>query len=160
MRWLLHGKTKTRLRTDSGWTTLDHGGEMISFYVGDETGAVRVDPSGAKMEVLEIFSETCGPDDALYYAKGPAEAVMYSTHRRRFHEEGIPLGTTRDDGVTRRATGSRRAAPGAHARRRGTRPSAGRASGAARRPCSSACRCRVAGAASPRPARRRRPAAA
>ncbi|HEX7901898.1 MAG TPA: LemA family protein [Planctomycetota bacterium] len=87
------GKTKTRLKTDSGWKTLAGDGEMIAFYVADETGAVRVDPAGAKMEVLEIFSETCRPGDPLYYAKGPAEAVMYSTHERRFHEEGIPLGT-------------------------------------------------------------------
>jgi hypothetical protein len=87
------GKTKTRTRTDSGWRTVANGGEMIPFYVADETGAVRVDPSGAKMEVLEIFSEHCRPGDPLYYGKGPEGAVTHSTHQRRFHEEGLPLGT-------------------------------------------------------------------
>jgi hypothetical protein len=87
------GKMKTRTKTDSGWKTLDEGGEMRVFYVEDETGAVRVDPRGAKLEVLDILSESCGPDDPLYYEKGPPDAVTYSTHRRRFHEEGIPLGT-------------------------------------------------------------------
>ena len=87
------GKTKTRTRTDSGWKTVAEGGEMIAFYVADETGAVRVDPSGAKMEVLEIYSERCRRGDPLYYGKGPPIAVTHSTHERRFHEEGLPLGT-------------------------------------------------------------------
>lgn len=87
------GKMKTRTRTDSGWTTLDEGGEMIAFYVADETGAVRVCPEGAKIETLELLSERCRPDDPLYYEKGPPEAVANSTHERRFHEEGLPLGT-------------------------------------------------------------------
>ncbi len=85
------GKTQTRTRTESGWTTVADGGEMIPFYLKDDCGVIRVQPEGAKIEPQTLFDQTCGRFDALYYAKGPAGAVADSDHRRRFVEKGIAL---------------------------------------------------------------------
>ena len=86
------GKERTQTKTESGWKTVAEGGEMVSFYVADETGAVRVVPDGAKIEAVEVFSERCRRGDALYFGKGPPGSVPDSTHERRFHETAIPLG--------------------------------------------------------------------
>jgi len=85
------GKTHTRTRHESGWTTVADGGETAAFYVQDDCGAVVVRPEGAALELTELFDETCGPGDPLYYGKGPAGAVSNSDYRRRFREHGIPL---------------------------------------------------------------------
>lgn len=87
------GKSHTRTRQESGWTTLDEGADLIDFYIKDETGVVRVRPDGAKIEPSVLFDQTVGRGDPLYYAKGPAGAVANSDHRRRFVESGIPLHT-------------------------------------------------------------------
>lgn len=84
------GKTHTRTRHESGWTTVANGGEAIPFYLQDDCGVVLVRPQGAKVEPRGMFDETCGPGDPLYYGKGPAHAVANSDHRRRFCERGIP----------------------------------------------------------------------
>ncbi len=85
------GNTQTRTRTESGWTQVDHGGEMIPFYLQDDCGVVLVQPAGAKIEPVKIFDETCTPLDALYYGKGPAGAVSDSSFRRRFVELAVPV---------------------------------------------------------------------
>jgi hypothetical protein len=85
------GHTQTRLREESGWTTVADGGGSQDFYAQDDTGAVRVRPDGAKFEPLTLFDETVERGAALYYAKGPPEAVADSSHRRRFSETGLPL---------------------------------------------------------------------
>jgi hypothetical protein len=87
------GKTQTRTRVESGWTTVASGGEMIPFYLNDDCGAVLVRPEGAEIEALSVFDQTCTSWDALYYGKGPAGGIMDSTGRRRFHERAIPLHT-------------------------------------------------------------------
>jgi hypothetical protein len=87
------GRTQTRTRHESGWTTVASGGEMTPFYLQDDCGAVLVRPEGAKIEPVSIFSETCTPLNSLYYGKGPAFAVPNSDMRRRFVEQGIPLHT-------------------------------------------------------------------
>lgn len=87
------GKTKTRTRHESGWTTVAHGGEMIPFLLRDDCGTILVRPEGAQIEAASLFGETCGLGDPLYYGKGPQGAVSDSDHRRRFVEQGIPLGT-------------------------------------------------------------------
>ncbi len=87
------GKTRTRTRTESGWTSVASGGELIPFYLNDDCGAVLVRPEGADLEPLEVFDQTCTRWDELYYGKGPAEGIMDSTGRRRFHERAIPLHT-------------------------------------------------------------------
>lgn len=86
-----NGNLRTRTRQESGWKTVDQGGQMIPFYLKDDYGAVRVRPEGAKLEPKPVFSNTCGRADPLYYAKGPAWAVAHSDHRRRFTEQAIPL---------------------------------------------------------------------
>lgn len=83
------GKTQTRTRTESGWRTVASGGEMVPFYLRDDCGVVLIRPEGAKLEPKTLYDETCGRGDPLYYAKGPADAIANSTHRRRFTEEGI-----------------------------------------------------------------------
>ena len=85
------GNSRTRTRHESGWSTVASGGEMIRFYLEDETGAVLVDPRKAKTDTVEMFEQYCTPADPLYYAKGPDHAVMDSDHRRRFVENGLPL---------------------------------------------------------------------
>lgn len=85
------GNTRTRTRVESGWTTVDSGGEMQPFYLKDDTGCVLVRPEGADIRQVTFLSETCGPSHPLYYGRGPAGAIMNSTHDRRFVETGIPL---------------------------------------------------------------------
>ena len=88
-----NGKTQTRTRTESGWTTIDSGGETIPFLLKDDHGEVLVHPEGADLHTLNIFSETCTPLDDLYFGKGPNSAIANSTHKRRFREEAIPHGS-------------------------------------------------------------------
>jgi hypothetical protein len=87
------GHPQTRTRHESGWTTVADGGAMTAFYVEDDCGVILVRPEGAKLEPETLFDETCGRGDPLYYAKGPAAAIMDSDHRRRFVERGIPQHT-------------------------------------------------------------------
>jgi hypothetical protein len=85
------GGTKTRTKTESGWTTVDHGEAEPPFYLRDDTGVVRIVPHGADVSGDVTFSERCGREDPLYYEKGPRAAIAHSTHRRRFTEWSVPL---------------------------------------------------------------------
>jgi hypothetical protein len=85
------GNTQTRTRTESGWTRVADGGEMIPFYLQDDCGVILVRPAGAKIEPVKIFDETCTPLNGLYYGKGPAGAVADSSFRRRFVETAVPV---------------------------------------------------------------------
>lgn len=85
------GNTKTRTRTESGWTTVANGGETIPFYLQDDYGVILVQPEGAELEVPTTFDETCSMLNPLYYGKGPTGGIMDSTGRRRFHERALPL---------------------------------------------------------------------
>ena len=85
------GQRRTRTRHESGWRTVASGGEMIPFYLRDEDGTLLIRPQGARIESITVFDSTCGRSDPLYYAKGPAEAVAHSDHRRRFTEEALPV---------------------------------------------------------------------
>jgi hypothetical protein len=87
------GRRKTRTRRESGWKTVASGGDEQPFYLQDNTGAVLVHPTGAKLEPLTIFSQHCTRSDQLYYGKGPETAVSNSDHRRRFTELGFPIHT-------------------------------------------------------------------
>ncbi len=88
------GRTRTRQRVESGWTTVASGGEARPFYLQDETGAVLIHPEGAEVRPFSLMSETVTPQDPLYYGKGPAGGIMDSTEVRRFVEMGIPLHAT------------------------------------------------------------------
>jgi hypothetical protein len=86
------GHTQTRTRHESGWTTVAEGGEMIPFFLRDETGVIRVRPEGAKIEPVPLLNETWGTGSPFYYGKGPPNAVSDSDYERRFIEQGIPVG--------------------------------------------------------------------
>lgn len=85
------GKTQTRIRHESGWKTVDQGGEVAPFYLQDDCGVLLVRPDGARIESSTIFDETCGTSSPLYYGKGPQAAVADSDFRRRFRETALPL---------------------------------------------------------------------
>ncbi len=85
------GRSQTRTRTESGWTTIARGGDATPFYLHDDCGVVRVQPEGAKFEPQMALNRTCGRSDPLYYGKGPAGAIANSDHRRRFSEDVIAL---------------------------------------------------------------------
>lgn len=85
------GSTRTRTRTETGWTTLANGGESAPFYLQDDCGIIQIRPDGAKLELLETLNHTCGPDDPLYYGKGPEGCIAHSTHRRQFREAALPI---------------------------------------------------------------------
>lgn len=85
------GETKTRTRKESGWKTVDSGGEEQLFYLRDDCGVIRINPERAKIEGEKVFYETVGRHDPLYFAKGPSHEIMDSDHRRRFSERAIPL---------------------------------------------------------------------
>jgi hypothetical protein len=84
------GKTQTRTRTESGWTTVAGGGQQVPFYLQDDCGVILVHADGAKVEPRQVFSQSCGRFDPLYYGKGPAAAIADSEHRRRFVEQAVP----------------------------------------------------------------------
>ena len=85
------GNSRTRTRTEAGTTTIASGGEMTPFFVKDDTGFVLVRPDGARLEPSTTLSTSCGADHPLYYVKGPANAVVDSTHVRTFSETAIGL---------------------------------------------------------------------
>jgi hypothetical protein len=85
------GRTQTRTRVESGWSTVDSGGESAPFYLQDETGSVLIHPDGADVRPFSLFSDQVTARDPLYYGKGPAAGIMDSTGVRRFTEQGIPL---------------------------------------------------------------------
>jgi hypothetical protein len=86
------GKTRTRTRHESGWTTVADGGEMIPFYLRDDTGVIRVDPQGARIEPVGLFEQEVNEGHPLYYEKGPRDAISNSDYERRFVEHGLPIG--------------------------------------------------------------------
>ena len=87
------GKSRTRTRTETGWTTVAEGSEAPDFYLQDDCGVIRIQPTGAKIEPQTVLSQICVPTDALYYGKGPATAVANSSRRRKFVETAIQLHT-------------------------------------------------------------------
>ena len=88
------GNTHTRQVSRSGWITVAEGGESAGFYLKDETGYLWVRPEGADIEYLNFLSQDVMIGDPYYFLKGPEGSIGDSTGRRRFFEEGIPMGTT------------------------------------------------------------------
>jgi hypothetical protein len=86
-----NGKTQTRTRTESGWTTLAEATRSVPFYLRDDYGTLLVEPQHATIEAASVFDQYSYPSDALYYGKGPRRAVSNSDHVRRFSETAIPL---------------------------------------------------------------------
>lgn len=88
------GKTRTRTTTESGWKSVASGGEMIPFYLRDDTGVIAVNPDKAKVEPVTLVEVECSPGQDLYHGKGPPGAVSDSDERRRFVEQGVPVGAS------------------------------------------------------------------
>ena len=87
------GHMQTRTRHESGWKTVARGSDSASFYLKDDTGIIRIQPEGAKIEDKEVFDKTVTRTDALYFGKGPANEIANTDHRRRFQETAIQLHT-------------------------------------------------------------------
>jgi hypothetical protein len=87
------GETRTRTVRKSGWTTVAEGAESAGFYLKDDTGYLWVRPEGADIDNITFINENVTMADALYFGKGPDGAISDSTGRRRFFEEGLPVGT-------------------------------------------------------------------
>ncbi len=85
------GKSQARTRTETGWTRVAGGSDLQTFYLRDDSGVLRIDPQGAKLEMTSVFDKTCGILDPLYYEMGPALPVPNSTFSRHFHESAIVL---------------------------------------------------------------------
>lgn len=87
-----NGKRRSRTVTKTGWTTVKHGGLTGPFDLQDDTGAILVNPDGAKIESRTIFSRQCTQRDPLYYGKGPRRSIANSTGQRSFTEHAIVVG--------------------------------------------------------------------
>jgi hypothetical protein len=85
------GHTYTETHTERGWTRVGSGGETQPFYLQDDTGVIRIEPGGAKLQGDVTFNQTLTPTDPMYYGKCSASPIANSTHHRRFHETAIPL---------------------------------------------------------------------
>lgn len=85
------GNRQTRTVSKEGWTTVDQGQSMSAFYVKDDCGVLRVQPSHAQIECEQVFDQIAGKEDPLYYGKGPEGGIAHSTGRRRFTEYALPL---------------------------------------------------------------------
>ncbi len=85
------GNRRTRTVHKSGWRTMDEGGGAEDFMLLDNSGQIAVRMRGATIEAASVFDQTVGPNDPLYYGKGPREATRDSDHRRQFTEEAIAL---------------------------------------------------------------------
>jgi len=86
------GNRKSRTRTETGWTTVQQDLVAGLFFLEDDTGAVRVDPTSATVQGRQVFSHTCSSSDPLYYGKGPPGSVANSTGTRSFTEQAIVIG--------------------------------------------------------------------
>lgn len=85
------GCSRTRTRQESGWKTVAEGGDSIPFYLKDDCGVLLIRPEKADIESADVFQQTVGIGDPLYYGKGPADSIAYSDHRRQFVEKAIAL---------------------------------------------------------------------
>ncbi|MDO5554818.1 MAG: LemA family protein [Planctomycetia bacterium] len=76
----------------TGWTPLSTAQDQLPhFYLKDDTGIIRIVPTGAELEQCEYINRICEPEDLLYYSQGFPDPIVDTTHKRRFREFGIPL---------------------------------------------------------------------
>lgn len=87
------GNTTTRTETDTGWEQVGIVQRSQSFYLKDDTGVVRVNPDGAKIDMITWYSEEFRRHDSEYFLLGANKRVSGSDDRRRYRELGIPLHT-------------------------------------------------------------------
>jgi hypothetical protein len=85
------GHAHTRTRIESGWSQVAEGGESAPFYLKDDSGLIRINPQGAKIQSKQTYNQTFKRDNLVYFAKGPQREIANSTHQRRFIEYALPL---------------------------------------------------------------------
>ena len=85
------GKTKTRTRIETGWTTVASGGESGPFYLKDDLGIVLINPKHAEIHPVSVLKRNCSRSDPLYFGKGPQTEIANTTGSREFTEKAIPL---------------------------------------------------------------------
>lgn len=83
------GKRKTRTKTETGWTQVAGQEERVPFYLEDDTGTIRIDPTAGTLTGVSVFDETVGQSDPLYYGKGPTDGIAHSTGTRHFSESAL-----------------------------------------------------------------------
>lgn len=84
------GESETKTRTV--WKTLKEAESRASFYLRDETGAVRVDPDGAEIVAEKFVEETLDRSAPEYFKwAGGRSELPNSCGIRRFTEVGVPL---------------------------------------------------------------------
>ncbi len=91
VRAVAGGRTQTSTRVEQGWQRIAGAAELHAFDVVDESGGVRVDPVGARLELQTFHSEVVGAGDPRYHAHASAAQVSGSTGRRRLLDEGITV---------------------------------------------------------------------
>lgn len=87
------GNTTTRTETDTGWEQVGIVQRSQSFYLKDDTGVVRINPDGAKIDMITWYSKEFRRHDSEYFLLGANKRVSGSDDRRRYRELGIPLHT-------------------------------------------------------------------
>jgi hypothetical protein len=87
------GRSRTRTETYTGWERVGSVEEQQPFYVKDDTGVVRVDPEGAKIDMITWYTEEFRKHDPEYGLLAAGKWVSGSNGRRRYSESGIPLHT-------------------------------------------------------------------
>jgi hypothetical protein len=87
----VNGKFQTKTDTECGWKTVASGVDNRFFYLKDDFGVIRINPSRAEIHAKTVLSRTCRNNDPLYYGKGPSTNIVHSTGKRSFVEQAIPL---------------------------------------------------------------------
>jgi hypothetical protein len=85
------GNRQTRTKTETGWKTVSSDLQNPPFYLKDDSGVIRIIPSGAQVQPVTSFNQTVSARDPLYFTKGPDTVIPDSTHHRRFTERNLPL---------------------------------------------------------------------
>ena len=73
-----------------GWVTVADGGESSTFYLQDDTGAVRIDPRNALVLPDTVLNSNVNRSNPIYYEKGLPMGITESRHRRVFNETLLP----------------------------------------------------------------------
>ena len=104
---VMHFEGQENFEDEPGWRNLDAGKKESQFYVEDETGRIRVTPTTKKLMGLQtdklevdllqflgdpVLDHTCGPDDPMYFEKGPPDQGEKPRGKRRFREWIVPHG--------------------------------------------------------------------
>ena len=82
---------ETRQVLHSGWTQLEGVRTKAPFYLQDNTGAIRVWPEGAEMDITQSWEQTVS-STSPYYNRIARPEISDSTHRRKITETIIKPG--------------------------------------------------------------------